>query len=320
MVLLLFSCGSDNCRDVGAVIEEQITIKIERLENDLFASRDVGDVLRLLRSNPDVSKSFLHSDQYPSDSILASQIFELISDPFVDTLKNEALVAFEQNSEFQEDISGLFSILNQYYPQERFPVVKTIVSGLYSDLFISNELIVVGLDYFIGPNASYKPQDVPQYIQKRYTQRHLAPIIAKFIANSYSTTGTENTLLSEMIDFGKVNYLVSRLLPCKADSLIMGYSPFELDMAKKNREVIWANFIENELLYETSEFMKQKFLGERPNIHEISKNCPGRVGAWIGWEIVEAYMKEEDVSVQALLADTDHHKIFTKSKYKPIND
>jgi hypothetical protein len=76
----------------------------------------------------------------------------------------------------------------------------------------------------------------------------------------------------------------------------------------------------HELLFETDHVLKNKFLGERPNIFEIGDRCPGRVGRWVGWEIVKAYMeKNPELSLVDLMNDRNANKIFQASKYKPRN-
>jgi uncharacterized protein YjaZ len=49
---------------------------------------------------------------------------------------------------------------------------------------------------------------------------------------------------------------------------------------------------------------------------EIDNESPGRVGAWIGWQIVRSYMKNNEVSLKQLLV-MDATEIFNNSKYKP---
>ncbi|MDF1518362.1 MAG: gliding motility lipoprotein GldB, partial [Lutibacter sp.] len=50
---------------------------------------------------------------------------------------------------------------------------------------------------------------------------------------------------------------------------------------------------------------------------DIDKESPGRIGVWLGWQIVSAYMtNNNDVTLQQLL-QTDAEEIFNKSKYKP---
>jgi len=320
LAVLAYSCQQRSCREVPA-ITEPVEVEILRLENDLFGATSRESVIRFLNQHPDVAVKFLHSGQSNAPAALAGEMFNRVQSPQLDTLYREAVETFNENeAQVREELSTLYSRLRHYFPGSEVPQVTTMVTGLYNDLYIADDQVMIGLDYFIGSEATFKPLDVPHYILKRYTPRHMVPIIAKFVSSARTRTGKESTLLSEMIDFGKVNYLVSRLLPCTPDSLIIGYSPDEMVSVAENREIIWANFIENQLLYDTSEFMKQKFLGERPNIFEISKNCPGRVGAWVGWEIVEAYMEKQQVSMQELLEETDHHMIFSKSNYRAIND
>ncbi len=203
------------------------------------------------------------------------------------------------------------------FPETRVPKIQTTVSGLYKDLFISDSLILIGLDFFIGPKATYKPLEIPGYVLKRYNKEHLASIIVKFLAGNQVYKGKSSSLLSEMVDFGKTYYLASRLVPCTQDSVWLGYTSRDMEVIDENEAVIWANLLENEVLYETNHITKRRFLGERPNVYEISQECPGRIGAWVGWRIVESYMKNNEVSIEALLADTDNEKIFRLSGYKP---
>jgi uncharacterized protein YjaZ len=50
---------------------------------------------------------------------------------------------------------------------------------------------------------------------------------------------------------------------------------------------------------------------------EIDNESPGRVGQWIGWQIVRSFMENNpQVTVQELLL-MDAKQIFEKSKYKP---
>jgi len=316
VVLLIESCGQENCREV-APLETAVDLEINRTEQELFAAESVGGVVAYLKKYPQLAQYFWHNRQYPNDTILAEKIFSQIKHPSVDTVYQESVRAFEKMDEVEADLEEAFGRLKQLYPNAKTPKVYSAVSVFYNDLFISDSLIVLGLDHFIGANATYDPQDIAAYILKRYDRAHLPSIVMQFISGHYVRAGKKQTLLSDMIDFGKTYYLTSRLLPCTPDSILIGYDPQQMKDINANREIIWANFIENQLLYETDHFIKKKFLSERPSIYEIGDKCPGRIGAWIGWEIVENYMANNDVSIVELMDDTDHHTIFELSGYKP---
>ena len=315
--LLLNSCQESECRKGPQIEAQSINIQVDRIEEELFRSGSKEEVLSILEKYPNFSTYFLHADQYPSGEILADKIYNLVKQPSMDTLYQEATQAYEDLSPVITDLEMAFGKLNALTGQNHQPVFQTAVTGLYNDLFISDSLIIVGLDYFIGDDATYKPMDVPEYIMRRYDKAHLSSIIIKFMAGKNIEVGNSETLLSEMIDFGKTYYLASRLAPCTVDSLFLGYTPKEMNLIYANEAIIWANFVENEVLYETSHITKRKFLGERPNVYEISQECPGRVGAWIGWRIVESYMDNNEIDILSLINERDNDMIFRKSGYKP---
>ncbi|NJM24566.1 MAG: hypothetical protein HC859_02605 [Bacteroidia bacterium] len=64
--------------------------------------------------------------------------------------------------------------------------------------------------------------------------------------------------------------------------------------------------------------MKQRYLGERPKTLEVGEQCPGRIAQWVGWQIVNSYMKNHpDVTLQQLMQTADAQAIFKASQYKP---
>lgn len=319
-VLLIIGCSKDSCREVED-IESSIGLGgITRLEKELFDAEDEIAVLGFLEKYSHLSTDFFYVNEYPSAEILAKRIHAVVNDDYVDTLYSESIRAFERHeSAVLSDFELAFQRLLHYYPEIPVPQIQTVVSGLYNDLVVTNENLVIGIDYFIGDTATYRPQDIPKYILKRYTYDYLVPTTMKFVASPLAQLGDENTLLSEMIDHGKVYYLISQLLPCTPDHEIIGFTKQELLDVNANQEIIWASLIENQALYETGEFHKRKFLGERPNVYEIGEKCPGRIGAWVGWQIVQSYMNKTNVSMQEMLRTNDHHSLFAESEYKPRN-
>ncbi|MEQ8470212.1 MAG: hypothetical protein RIC35_03465 [Marinoscillum sp.] len=317
IVCLLFIGCKDDARNKHIIPPTEISIPVARLEKDLFESENEDEVHIFLDEHPDLANIFLDGHQYPSTEVLANKIATLIKNPSIDTLYRESLEAYKDFESVQSDLESAFGRLKTLFPSTKTPRVETIVTGLYNDLFISDSLIIIGLDFFIGENATFKPQDVPQYILKRYNKEHLAGVIVKFMAGQHVDRGRESSLISEMIDFGKTYYLASRLLPNTPDSILLGYTPEEMTLIYDNEAIIWATLLENEALYETSQMTKRRFLGERPNVYEIDQKCPGRVGAWVGWRIVESFMEKNDVTIKELISATNNDQLFMQSGYKP---
>ncbi|MEQ8240906.1 MAG: gliding motility lipoprotein GldB [Cyclobacteriaceae bacterium] len=318
-ILFFTGCKSDQCREAINPTKSEVSLDIERIEPDLIEANSAKKVEKLLSENRTLSQLFLHSGQYPHDSILAGRLFTLLQNPYIDTLFEESRQAFSDFNEIESQLETLVMGIQSVYPNAPTPKVKTIVSGLYNDLYVSDSLIVIGLDYFIGEGATYRPIDIPEYILRRYNNDHLVPTIGKFLAGDYVNLSRSESFLSDMIDYGKTTYFLGRLLPCVPEHIIMGWTEEELQKARENQTIIWANFVENEVLYETNHLTKRKFLGERPNVYEISQECPGRIGAWIGWKIVESYMQNNEVTIPQLLKQNNNEELFRVSGYKPKN-
>lgn len=319
-LVLLVACSEEKCRK-SSIDAVSVELQIDRLEEKLFASKTVEQVESIFRNNPGFAIGFLDTDQYPSENIVAQRFFNLINDPSIDTLYQEVESEYSNFDKIEDQLSGAFGKLKKLYPQAKVPKIQTVVTGLYRDISFSDSLIVIGLDHFLGENAKYKPLDVPDYIYKRYSKQHMSAIIMSFIAGQYNRANLEDkTMLAEMIDYGKTYYLVSELLPCVPENIIIGYTEKEWSDSEANDDIIWANIIENELLYEVNHTKKNKFMGERPNVFEIGEDCPGRIGRWVGWQIVSAYMMQNpETTIQQLMETTNSQLIFEKSRYKPRN-
>ncbi|WP_147407484.1 gliding motility lipoprotein GldB [Reichenbachiella sp. MSK19-1] len=318
----LSACQQDACDQWKDYNEVSVETSVEHLEEELGKLASWEEVVLFLGANRVMADYFLDANQYPNDTILAKRLFGLMRNPHIDTLFTEVGEYFEQfDQENLTELESAYRVIKHHYPDVVMPRIQTIITGQYNDLYVSDSLIVLGLDFFMGLNAKYPPNDVPMYIVKRYMKESVAPIVLSFVSNEFNYIDTQHgTLLADMINVGKSYYFVSTTLPCKPDSLIIGYTDEEMDLVEQNQEVIWASFIQNEVLYETDHAIKNKFVGEAPNVYEIDEKCPGRVGAWIGWQIVRKYMENNsDVSLQQLMRETDAHKIFQQSGYKPRN-
>ena len=315
-LIFLASCNKQPCRQT--VEPQKITLEVERLERELFQSTSAEEVEGFLEKHNDFSLFFLHADQYPPDS-MANTLFRLIHDPSIDTLYREAVDAFQHFDMLVQNVEDGLGRLKVFFPETPSPKIQTIVTGLYNDLFISNKHIMIGMDFFIGKEATFQPQQIPNYILRRYNTEHLPANILQFISGQYITTTKGEAMLSEMINYGKSYYLLSKILPCTPEHVLIGYTEEEWNTSFEHDEIIWANFVENKLIYETNHHIKKKFLGDRPNVHEIGDKCPGRIGQWLGWQIINAYAEKSGVSVRQLMSETDANKIFNQSGYKPTS-
>lgn len=313
-LFIISSCSqsSRNSHDVP-----KVTINIDRLEEKLMSCDTRADIKEFLNENPHLASTFFGVPTGISDSILIEGLYTLIADPGFDSLYQEVLLRFSSISSLEKDLETAFSNLRYHYPGAKVPEVKTMISGISNDLFISDSLIIVGLDFYLGKEAKYRPLGYPDYIRKRFEKEYLVPSIMLFLSDLYSKTDySDKTLLADMIYYGKAYAFAREMFPQASDSLIIWYDGKEIFDVKRHEDVVWAHFIQNELLYETNPRVKDKYLGERPKTLEIGNECPGRVGAWLGWEIVKRYQKSNP-DFKELMQKSNATEILRSSRYKP---
>ncbi len=317
-LLFLLGCSKQTCEIEPEVARIKVEVKLERLEKSFFAAKTEPQMLNFLKANPDFVSSYLGSGDYPDDADLTGSLLRLSNEPNLNKFARETQQQFGDMADVETGVENAFKHLEYFYPDFKVPPVKTFISGLLGpDLYVSDSLVVLGIDYFAGKKAAFRPQQ-PGYILQRYEKGNMLPALVMQISKKYIPTAQGNTMLAQMIDYGKTFYFTQRMLPCTPDSLIVGYTAQEMADVHYNEGKIWAHFVEKSLLYETSHFKVNKYTGERPNIPEIGIKCPGRVATWVGWQIVRKYMEENpEVTVQQLMQETDAQKIFLQSKYKP---
>ena len=59
------------------------------------------------------------------------------------------------------------------------------------------------------------------------------------------------------------------------------------------------------------------FFSDSPYTKGMPKESPGRIGYWVGYKIIDSYMKNNNVSVQQLMNNANSQDILLKSKYRP---
>ena len=143
--------------------------------------------------------------------------------------------------------------------------------------------------------------------------------VAANIVDSKLRPFNSRSFLSKMIYEGKKLYLLDLYLPFKSDAIKIGYSTEKFNWALANEEQVWKYFIENNLLYSTDTKLNKRFLEDAPFSKfylSEDRNSPGRIGQWIGLQIVHSFMDNNDVSLPDLLIKPEE-EIFKNSKYKP---
>jgi hypothetical protein len=323
-VSILFTGCSDKdekCAYIPDTDGVEVSLTFETYSDSLINLTSKDKLVKLLSRNAVMRDLLFRREEYPNDSVFVNTLYERFTNPHIDTLRMEVARVFGAEQGLKEEFTQAFKNLKHYYPEARTPKIQTVITGLDNDMVVTDSLIIISLDFFLGPKAKYR-SNMYDYLLRQYVKENVVPacMLLYGIDSKYNQTNpADKTVLADMITYGKAYYFAKHMVPCTPDSVFIWYTAEEIEGSIKNQDLIWARFIEDQILYSTNHMVKQKFLGERPKTIEVGEKCPGRIAQWVGWEIVKSYMKSHpEVTLPQLMQYESADKLFKESKYKPV--
>lgn len=321
---LLWSCSGDaeeKCAFVPDTKTITVNLQFESFEDSIPAITSKQQLVDFFSRHTLLRDFVFGRTAYPNDSVFINELYARFSNPHFDTLLQETRKVFGDLSELKAEFNTAFVNLKYYYPDFQPPKIQTVITGLETDLFVTDTLIVVGLDYYLGRGAKFRP-NLYEYMLQRYEKNFIVPSIMLLYGidgRLNETDLNDRTLLADMITYGKAYYFAKRMLPCVPDSVLIGYSAEEIAGARANQDVIWKKLVEDEVFFSTSAQMRQKYIAERPKTFDVADQAPGRIGTWVGWQIVNSYaIRKPELSLPDLMRIKSAKEIFDESRYRPV--
>ena len=321
--LLLTSLSLTLCILLNSCTKPEL-ISIERLDQALFSGKSFADVQAFLAKHRVETQLYFNATDPASDTALIAELTSRIANPELQLLYQQTQTEFGNTNQLTAQLSEAFTNIKRDFPAFKQPRVATFITGFMGpDLVVTDSLILIGIDYFVGPSGKYRPrgEEFPQYILRRYAQPYIVPTIVRLLSERFNEQNRADlSLLADMVYNGKSLVFTRTMLPNVPDSLIIGYSDRQLTETFNAQEQIWAHFIDNQLLYQANADIKKRYMGERPFTAEIGNRCPGRIGDWLGWRIVSHYFDGKKVSITDLMKNADARQLFQESGYKGQKD
>lgn len=327
IILLTFvSCKTDQYKVNTKGINPEISIK--RLENDLFGVDPAGISEKVPELKEDYG-SFLQLFSYVinigdvNDTNWSDYISLFCTDKTNNEVYAEIKEVYPDLKDLETELKKGFSRYLYYFPERSIPSVYTCITGFNNSLIVGDSVIGIGLDLYLGADCEYYPKlGFYGYQSAKMTPSNIVPDFMYAMASTdwdfqgmnYSTDNT----LSEMIHEGKLMYFVKSMISDTEENLIFGYTPDQMEFCRNNEGMMWQYLVENDLLFDTDQFTIRKLTGDAPFTSYFTNQSPGKAAVWLGFRIVESYMKNNpEVKLEALMNDTDFQKILEKSKYSP---
>ena len=327
VILAVLLCACHGGRDYFPRDIEEVEVDIVRFDSAQLAVRPDSvkqDIVQLYADYEVFMPIFVEGIlRLPVEdtAYLCEMYSNFLTDTTMGFAQTNALAQsmFADISKLQKSLNIGFSRLHYLYPEWEIPTVYLFVSGFNSSVMYYENIMGVGVDMYLGSDYPYYNQVVYNYQKQTMRKECVAgDLLNMYIAYQIPYNSKYNRLLEHMIFRGKQMFLLSQLLPDEPAWEIIGYSKEQWDWCKKYEQAIWNRIMEKRDLFKTESMVRVSYMNDGPFTAEISQESPGRLGIWVGWQIVDSYMRNnENVSIKQLIDEGDAQKILEQSFYKP---
>ncbi|MDR2968756.1 MAG: gliding motility protein GldB [Tannerellaceae bacterium] len=321
-VFVLTGCNAHACSPAKPSADP---LEIERFDRKLFeyitASEDTARLRQtLLRDYPNMldltGKGILNLRSIDSPGFF-EKLKAYYSNTHLIALYKDALSRFAEVDEIERQLGRGFSFLKECFPEMKAPRVYMHVSGLNQNVLTGENTLSLSIDKYLGydyplyedffyPYQRIKMQ--PEYVAQDY--------LAGWLMSEFLFTGKDNVLLERMLHAGKIKYLLHGAFPDLSPAQLMGYTEEEYRFVEEHEAAIWQTIIERKHLYTPDLTTSNQYFEEKPSPF-FSDGAPGNIGAFIGWQIIERYVKETSCRPAGLMRAGDAQEILSLSRYRP---
>ena len=305
--------------------KNRIEIKIHRFDKDLISidtKNASQSVKELYKKYPEFLSLFTYNILEVEDkdtAKVAELLTQFVSHKTFSDVNKKILETFSDISDIEDDLSKGYSNVHTSFPQIYIPQIYFFVSGFNRSVIMTDSILAVGTDFYLG--ADYAPYKEFTYDYLLYNMRRdmvSIDVISATLFKNFTFDGKQNRLIDNMLHRGKVIYALHTILPDKKIEDILGYSDEQYKWASQYEGEVWKALVGQKDLFSTNMQLINKYLNDAPFTAPITQESPGRLGMYIGWKIIDSYMKNnKNVTLQELMKLNEYQQILEKSAYKP---
>lgn len=257
---------------------------------------------------------------HPNDPALAYSITNFLNDEVIQSIFRDASSAFSDLEIEKKQIGQAFKYYKYHLPEAHVPNIVFFVSGFMANMAPTDSVLGIGIDMYLDSNyALYAKTGMPMYRVSKTNRKYMAyDALRAWMYTEFLESDRLSNLLSHMVFYGKILYMMDAVFPQADDYLKIGFTPQQLEWCKKSEWSIWSFVLNQDVLYTSNSLELRPYLSDGPFTPGMPKESPPQVVYWTGWQIVRAFMKNNpDLTVSELLSIHDPAYILAESKYKP---
>jgi len=334
ILTIIIGCKSDDSEVLPDISDQQVKLNWVRYDKELLKldeDKPLASYNRLLIKYPQLTDLYfkkLMQVYHPNPDSLKARLQIFISDGRINDLGQKVNIAFPDTDQLENNLTEALKYYQHYFPGKPLPRFYTLFTEYGYPTFIFDDAdqrdgIGIGLDLFLGKNYDYKsinPTDpvFSDYITRTYDKEYLVKKTMEMIIQDAIGPPPGKRFIDRMINQGKKIYLLKKVLPTTPDSIIYEYTSSQMAWMNASELQVWDYYLSEELMYETNHLKLSKFLNPAPSTQGMPESAPGRTTDYIGYKIVDAYMKRQtDNTMADLINMQDSQLLLEQSRYKP---
>ncbi|MBR1784784.1 MAG: hypothetical protein IJ760_05035 [Bacteroidales bacterium] len=296
-------------------------VAFERFEQLLFTTppQSLRDVLRQNRAR--FSTPLLNVA--PDNAAYMESVAAFVSDPVLQYVYHVTDSLYSDLGDVERGLGRAMARAEKLCPSMRYSSFFTLITGDFDDyqnrVFCDQSTLCVSIDRYATPWLErYQSFGVPLYQQRLLRREYIVPDCMAAVARAHiAMPDGDMTLLDYAVAEGKTLYFMKRVLPGTPDTLLLRYSREQLRWMRDNTAGVWGWMIQNRVLFSTDLGLFRNLVDEAPKTNTFGDGSAPRTAAYIGLQIVEAYMKNSRATVEQLFAETDSRLILEQSGWRP---
>lgn len=311
----IISCSAQN--------QDSVDIKIKRFDTSL---------LNYLENKK--SEEALLSEYRPFLDIFGKEILNIggvdsvgyfdrlksyFSEPTLLSLYKDEQNKFVDVQPLEAELSVGFNLLLQEFSGLKKPELYMHVSGLSQNVVIDDDNLSISADKYLGIDYALYQSFFYDYQRQQMNPDRMVPdYFLGFLMANFPFQGNEDVLLDRIVYEGKLRYILSRLMPGRQIWEYVGYTKDQYLWCSNNQGRIWKSILSEQHLYTPNYLVTSQYINEAPHTAFLPQESPGRVGIWLGYQIIISYMKNHpNTSLAELMSLTDAQEVLKQAKYKP---
>lgn len=316
IIFCLFPSGCSGGKHCG---EEVSDFKINRIDTELFNYLSKDSILKADTGFLNVlGEKVIHIGRIDSTGFY-DRLKKYFSEPTLMGLYRSEQEQFTDIQTVTNEVAYGLDVFLKEFPDLKRPQVYMHVSGLNQSVIVTDEILSLSADKYLGADYPLYQQFFYDYQRQLMTPDRMAPdYLLGFITANLPFEGKDDVLLDRMLYEGKLRYILSQLLPDRQAWEYVGYNETQYLWCNNNRQKIWKTILENRHLFTADYMTAAQYLKDAPHTSFLPVESPGRVGIWLGYQIITSYIKQNsDTGFQELMDLTDYQDLLKRSKYKP---